>query len=146
MILLDTDHLTVLQVPDSERRQRLLARLALVTDELIGTTIVNVEEQMRGWLAAIAKDRQARRQVGAYRELGRLFDFFAAFSIAPFDDAAAAKCEQLRAQRVRIATMDLKIAAIALMQAALLLTANRQDFEHVPGLRFANWLDQSPAA
>jgi len=24
---------------------------------------------------------------------------------------------------------------------ALLLTANQEDFEQVPGLRFANWLD-----
>lgn len=37
--------------------------------------------------------------------------------------------------------MDLKSAAIAIARNALLLTANRQDFELVPGLRFENWLD-----
>jgi tRNA(fMet)-specific endonuclease VapC len=26
-------------------------------------------------------------------------------------------------------------------QSALLLTANRRDFEQIPGLRFDNWLD-----
>jgi tRNA(fMet)-specific endonuclease VapC len=35
----------------------------------------------------------------------------------------------------------LKTACIALENDALLLTANRRDFEKVPGLRFENWLD-----
>ena len=34
-----------------------------------------------------------------------------------------------------------KIAAIAVARNALLLTANRRDFELIPGLRFASWLD-----
>ena len=40
-----------------------------------------------------------------------------------------------------IATRNLKIAAISLASNALLLTANRRDFEKVPGLRFENWLE-----
>jgi tRNA(fMet)-specific endonuclease VapC len=47
----------------------------------------------------------------------------------------------LRQAKIRVGTSDLKIAAVALTINALLLTANRQDFEQVPGLRFANWLD-----
>ncbi len=57
MILLDTDHLTVFKYTDSPRYARLSGRLRAAAPELIGTTIVNVEEQMRGWLAAIAKER-----------------------------------------------------------------------------------------
>jgi tRNA(fMet)-specific endonuclease VapC len=37
--------------------------------------------------------------------------------------------------------MDLKIAAIALVNDALLLTANLRDFERVPRLRIENWLN-----
>ena len=62
MILLDTDHLTVLKYTDSERYARLHGRLLAAAPELIGTTIVNVEEQMRGWLAAIAKERTLLRR------------------------------------------------------------------------------------
>jgi tRNA(fMet)-specific endonuclease VapC len=140
MILLDTDHITVLMYHESERCLRLTERLRVVTGETIGTTVVNVEEQMRGWLASVARERKVRRQVPAYRELAGLFQFFSAFHIAPFDDAAAAMFEVLRTTCRRLATMDLKIAAVALVNNALLLTANASDFGQVPGLRFENRL------
>ena len=128
-------------MPPSERRTRLVERMTLAHHELFGIPIVAVEETMRGWLAAIAKERLARRQVAANRELSSLFEFFATFLIAPFDQAAADLFDSLRGAKVRIATRDLKIAAISLASNALLLTANRRDFEKVPGLRFENWLE-----
>ena len=81
------------------------------------------------------------RQVIAYRELANLFEFFAKFTILPFDDAAAAHFDRLRPSLRRLGTMDLKIASTALASGVLLLTANRRDFEQVPGLRVENWLD-----
>jgi tRNA(fMet)-specific endonuclease VapC len=142
MILLDTDHLTLLKYPDNERGVRLAERLwTLPPEEVVALSIISVEEQMRGWLAAIAKERQARRQVFAYGELARLFDYFRAFTILLFDEKAADQFDNLRAARIRLGTMDLKIAAIALVNRALLLSANRRDFEQVPGLRVENWLE-----
>jgi tRNA(fMet)-specific endonuclease VapC len=141
MILLDSDHLTVLKYRDSERFARLSQRLQAVGDEPVGTTIVNVEEQMRGWLASLAKERAVLRQVPAYRELAALFDFFSKLHVAPFNIEAATRFQDLRAAGVRIGTMDLKAACVALVHQALLLTANRKDFEKVPGLRFENWID-----
>ncbi|MCE9529831.1 MAG: type II toxin-antitoxin system VapC family toxin [Planctomycetes bacterium] len=140
MILLDTDHLTVLKYLDSDRCRALSARLAEAKDDRIGTTIVNVEEQMRGWLGTIAREKHVERQVSAYQALFDLFDYFSRFSIGLFDSTAADRFRDLRTSRVRIGTMDLKIAAVALANDALLLTANRSDFEQVPGLRFENWL------
>jgi len=142
VILLDTDHVTVLRMPPTERRTRLLARLSLAVGEQVAIPVVAVEETMRGWLASIAKERQARRQVGPYRELARLFHFFAEFEIAPFDDRAADLFDQFG--RIKISTSDRKIAAIAIVNNALLLTANRRDYEQVPGLRFVNWMDEPP--
>jgi len=46
----------------------------------------------------------------------------------------------LRRAKVRIGTMDLKIASIALVHDALLLSANLRDFRQVPGLEVENWL------
>ncbi|HLN27842.1 MAG TPA: hypothetical protein VK395_08865 [Gemmataceae bacterium] len=42
---------------------------------------------------------------------------------------------------IGMGTMDLKIAAVALVNNALLLSANLRDFRRVPGLRTENWLD-----
>jgi tRNA(fMet)-specific endonuclease VapC len=143
MILLDSDHLTVLRYRTSPRAIHLTGRLALAFGSgiRIGTTVASVEEQMRGWLATLARERQVRRQIGAYRELAELFTFFSGYHIALFDDLSAERFDQLKAAKVRIGTSDLKIAAIALVNDALLLTANKRDFEQVPGLRFENWMD-----
>ncbi|MBM3994047.1 MAG: type II toxin-antitoxin system VapC family toxin [Planctomycetes bacterium] len=110
-------------------------------DEIFGTTIISVAEQMKGWLAAINKEKQALRQVTVYRELARLCDFYSCYNIAQFNDAAANRLNDLRKAKLRVGTSDLRIAAIALTSDALLSTANRQDFVKIEGLRFADWLE-----
>ncbi len=141
MIILDSDHLTVLRYLDTQRAAKLVERLDRSAEMTIATTIVNVEESMRGWMASIAKERIPARQVFAYRELGELFPFFSGFTIALWSEFSADTFASLRRVGVRIGTRDLKIGCIALEQAALLLTANRRDFERIPGLRFENWLE-----
>lgn len=144
MILVDTDHATLLKYPDSERGRRFINRLSAVPEsEVIGIAIVTVEERMRGWLAVIAKEKTALRQVAGYRELAKLFEFYQEFEIIAFDEAVAGQFDKLRSKRLRIGTMDLKIAATALVNNALLLSANQRDFGRVPGLRVENWLDEA---
>ena len=142
MILLDTDHVTLLQHAEGDRYDRLMQRIdQLPPTETFAISVITIEEQMRGWLAVLAKERQTRRQVAPYRELVALFDFFSRYAIALFDDPAAAQFDELRKAKIRIGTMDLKIAAIALVNHSVLVTANRRDFEQVPGLRVENWAD-----
>jgi tRNA(fMet)-specific endonuclease VapC len=81
------------------------------------------------------------RQVPAYQELLRLFVFFSRWHVVLFDEQASSEYQGLRAQRIRIGTMDLKIAAIALVHDALLLSANLRDFQQIPNLRVANWIN-----
>lgn len=61
--------------------------------------------------------------------------------IVLFDERAAEQFDNLRTSKIRLGAMDLKIAAIALVNQALLLSANRHHFKQVPGLRVENWLD-----
>ena len=141
MILLDTDHVNVLKYPEHPRFASLTTQLNTSADQDIATTVITVEEQMRGWLAWINRSDDVHRQVPAYQELLRLFDFFSRWHVVPFDEQAASAYQGLRAQRIRIGTMDLKIAAIALVHDALLLSANLRDFQQIPNLRVANWIN-----
>ena len=48
---------------------------------------------------------------------------------------------KFRRQGLRIGSLDLKVACIALAHDATVLTRNAKDFAQVPGLRIENWLD-----
>jgi tRNA(fMet)-specific endonuclease VapC len=142
MILLDTDHLTILKYAESDRCKALQARFAASDDKQVATTVITAEEQLRGWLASVARERQVHRQVFGYHELLRQLDFLARWTVVPFDEAAADQFELQRRSGVRrIEAMDLKIASIALARNAMLLSANLRDFRLVPGLRVENWMD-----
>ena len=140
MILLDTDHLTVLKYPESPHAAGLTAKMQAAPEEVFAVTAVSVEEQVRGWLAKIREAADVEDQVPYYGRFVDLIGFFSKWQIVPFDARAAGVFKQLRKDRVRIGTMDLKIAAIALVPRAKLLSANLRDFQQVPGLDVENWL------
>ena len=141
MIILDTDHLTVLRYEDDSRYSTLTSRLDASLDQHIVTTVVTVEEQMRGWLAEINRWREVRRQITAYERLVRMVEFLSEWEIIRLDDPVADQFDRLRKSGVRIGSQDLKIASIAVVHNALLLSANLRDFRRVPGLRVENWLN-----
>ena len=138
MNLLDTDHISLIARGRGEG-QRILRRLSLVPSHEVAVSIISYEEQMRGWLAEIAGSRSVDRQKSKYHELERMLKYYCATPILPFDDAAIAIFQNLWLQRLRIGTMDMKIAAIALANNATLLTRNLSDFGKVPGLRVEDW-------
>lgn len=101
--------------------------------------IVSIEKQCRGWLAYIASARDMKRQIDGYRRFRELLRFFEGRHILDFDEGAAQHFHELRRIKVRIGTMDLRIAAIALANQAVLLTRNVSDFQKVPGLQVEDW-------
>ena len=139
MILLDTDHLSVFTDARDARHELLNSRMESAS-EPVACTIVSVEEVLRGWLALIHRLRDVRRQPPAYVRLGQLFNTLSDWEIVPFDDRAADTFAGLRRQGIRIGTMDLKIASIAVVNDALLVTANLRDYSLVPKLHCENWL------
>lgn len=88
-------------------------------DEEVVTTIISAEEIMRGWLAEIHRAKSPQRQIASYHRLGELFDDFAAMTVLPFNEDAANVLSSLRAARVRVGTLDVKIAAIAIANGQL---------------------------
>ncbi len=142
MIILDTDHISVLQHEDSPKTVVLLEKLEPLPPEEVTTTVATLEEQSRSWLSLIGRYSDVRLQVAYYDRLKGMFEFFAGWQVIRFDEMAADKFQELRRQGVRISSTDLKIASIALVNNATLLSANLRDFDKVPGLEVENWLVQ----
>jgi tRNA(fMet)-specific endonuclease VapC len=140
VIVLDTDHINVLQNQSGAECTALAGRMAASADQQFVTTVVTLEEQMRGWLALIHRSSDPHRQVLAYAKLNGMADYFSRWVRLSFDERAANLFRQLRSQKVRVSTMDLKIAAMTLVHGALLLSANLRDFQQVPSLRVEDWL------
>lgn len=138
MIVMDTDHLSFLEW-GSKESGILRTRLAESSDRNIMVSIASYEEQMRGWMALLAKTPDVTKQVSAYSRLREHLQLYCSVPLLGFTELAADKFSELRSQKVRIGTMDLKIAASCLCEGALLLTRNSVDFSKVPGLRFEDW-------
>ena len=139
VLILDTDHLTVIQRRSEPAYSRLRARLSKLPPNTVQTTIVSFEEQMRGWLAVISNARNQQKEVEAYQRLQALLLFFNEIPVLDYTEVVAARFENLKRSRLRVGSMDLKIAAIALSQDGLLLSANLKDLQKVPDLRVEDW-------
>ncbi len=139
MVVLDTDHLTFLEWPDHPIGQALIHRLNTMQRDDVATTIISFEEQTRGWLAAIRRAKNVKEQIDRYRELRRMVQLYCSINILDFDEQSAMEFQQLRKNKTRLGTMDLRIASIALATQATLLTRNLSDFIKVPGLKIEDW-------
>jgi tRNA(fMet)-specific endonuclease VapC len=130
-LVLDTDHLSLLERQSGGAAHQLAARLSARASDGVVTTIVNFEEQMRGWLSYLAAARTITRQIEAYRRLSRHLHRYCQITVLDFDEASATEYQRLRRLHPRIGTMDLKIAAIVLARNDTLLSRNlfrlRQD-------------------
>lgn len=138
MYLLDTDHLSLLERGNTDSLT-LQIRLARIPAEHVFTSIVNYEEQMRGWLEKAARASSRERLLASYNRLQVHIDTFKDVSLLPLDEKVASQLEQLQKAKVRIGTMDLRIAAICLANDATLLTRNLSDFRKVPDLKVEDW-------
>lgn len=135
MFILDTDHISLFQ-----RHHPHVSAHVLATPPLeLATTIVTVEEQLRGRLERVRHARSNEEVVRAYQNLLATVLYFRTITIIVLDAQAQAIFQNLRAQQIRIGTQDLRIAAVTLRQDATLVTRNRRDFEAIPSLQMEDW-------
>lgn len=137
--LLDTDHVSVLQQRSGPDYAALASRIASHPRADLALSVVSFHEQFLGCHTYISRARTPAGVVRGYGMLGRLLSDYSAVSVLPFDAAAASVFDNLVSRRVRIATMDLRIASIALASGLVLVTRNLRDFRQVPGLVTEDW-------
>jgi tRNA(fMet)-specific endonuclease VapC len=132
--ILDTDHLSLYG-----RNHPVLITKLLATKIELTTTAINVEEQVRGRLAQVAEAKEGVFQSTAYQRLVETVMLLSEFNVLQYDEKSQQIYQNLRTQRIRIGTQDLRIASIVLANKGILLTRNLQDFEKVPGLNIEDW-------
>ena len=117
----------------------LTARMAQHSPADFALSVVSFHEQVLGAHALINRARTPAEVVRGYTLLLGVFHSYQIAPVLPFDAAAAAVFDGLRAQQVRIATIDLRLAATALSRGLIVLTRNTIDFSKVSGLVTEDW-------
>ena len=144
MIVLDTQHVSQLQRTGSKDAVKLAARLQALPFAEARITVISPFEQLTTCFGRINSARRALDQVPEFGLLLRLLDYFATRwhgRILPFDRAAASIVQGFEPKLLRrIGARDARIAAIAIVHGATLLSANLRDFQQVPGLKVEDWL------
>lgn len=143
MIILDTDCLTILERTSGDGYRYLSGNLGAYSVDDIATTIITFDEQMRGWMAVVARAKSVGEMIFAYERLEGFLRTFRVIPVLSFDEAAAEIYEGLRKQKPRVGTMDMRIASIAIAQDAILISRNLVDFERIPGLTVEDWTKES---
>ena len=139
MFVLDSDIPSIIQDREGEEFLRIQQRMASADPTTVFVSIVTFQEQANGWNNYIRRARAAGDIVHGYGMYERMLAEFVRLNVVSFDDAAATICSNLRSSKVRIGTMDLRIAAVALANDMTVVTRNTVDFERVPGLRIEDW-------
>jgi tRNA(fMet)-specific endonuclease VapC len=137
--LLDTDHISILQRGTGPEFVALSERVSQHGPSDLAFSIISFHEQTVGCHTYINQARSSANVIRGYEMLARVIRAFSAAPVVPFDAEAATAFDGLATQRLRVGTMDLRIAAIALSRGLVLLTRNVRDFGKVEGLQLMDW-------
>ena len=136
---LDTDHMSLLQWRTRPALTTLTGRMAPHPRTDLAFAIMSLHEQTRGCHASLQRARTAREVVHGSSLLTHVLRNCTVAPVLPLDDAAATVFAALVAPRLRVRTMDLRIAAIARARGLVVLTRNTSDFGRVPELESEDW-------
>jgi tRNA(fMet)-specific endonuclease VapC len=136
--MLDTDHVSLLL----ERHPFVSRRVSEVGAE-VAISIVTVQELFNGWVVRINSARKVEDVVRLYGKLSRTVALFRRVRVLDFDDFAGETFQRLRLENSTLSKQrlqkDMRIAAIALVNDAVLVTRNYRDFSQVPSLKIEDW-------
>jgi tRNA(fMet)-specific endonuclease VapC len=133
--LLDTDHFTLIERGDA----LVVSNLKKHRSEEIATSVVTVEESLRGRLAVLARAANGVDRVRSYREFQESMELIGRLQVLGYDESAERIYQSFRTLKPRIGSQDLKIASVALANSCVVITRNRRDFGRVPGLAVQDW-------
>ena len=101
--------------------------------------LFSFHEQVIGAHSFINRAQTNTDMARGYTLLLETLNSFAKAPVLPFDAKAIAIFDEMRNQKVRVSTIDLRIASIAISNNLVLLTRNTGDFSKVPSLITEDW-------
>ena len=137
--LLDTDHISFLQRRSSLEFGRLALRMAQHPISDFALSVVSFHEQVIGAHGFINRAQTSTDIVRGYALLSETLNGFIKAPVLHFGIKEIAIFDEMRKQKVRVSTMDLRIASIAISNNLVLLTRNTGDFNKVPSLITEDW-------
>ena len=134
LYVFDTDHLSLYGRNHPILIDRLQQQSIVLT-----TTAINIEEQVRGRLAQISEAKDGDALANAFRWLSETVKLLSEFEVLQFTIEAQSIYRELKLQRIRVGTQDLRIASIVLANQGILLSRNARDFDRILNLTVENW-------
>ncbi len=117
-------------------------RLAMTGEDSV-TSIITVHEVFNGWVGRINSSKTLHATISLYGKLSKALELFKDVKILDFDDQAAMQLTMLIENNPQLnkskLQKDMRIAAIALANDAIVVTRNHRDFSQVPGLTIVDW-------
>jgi tRNA(fMet)-specific endonuclease VapC len=136
--VIDTDHISLVLRRHPQVSQRFRQEI-----QMLGITIISVQETFNGWAGKINLVKDEPERITAYSHLHRSASFFQTLQLLNYDQAASDTYQRLIANTPALAKKrldkDIRIAAIALANQAIVVTRNYRDFNLIPGLQIEDW-------
>ena len=137
--LLDTDHISLAL----RGNPRIVDRLQTSRKSQWAVSVISIQEIFNGWVSVLNDPRYKDKQVELYTRLWKSNEFFQRAQVLNFDDAAADIHQKLRQTHPHLKKnrldKDVKIAAVAIANQAILVTRNQRDFSLIPDLQIEDW-------
>lgn len=117
-------------------------RIALIPIAEQALPILAAEEVLRGRLNTIRQAEAGKAKVTieqAYQFFEQTLRDIRELTVLSYVPQAEVQYHAWRAQKLRGSTHDLRIAALCIAHSVTLVTTNRRDFEHIPGLAVEFW-------
>ncbi len=117
-------------------------RVALIPVAEQALPILAAEELLRGRLNTIRQAEAGKAKITieqAYQLFEQTLKDLRELRILSCTPQAEVQYQEWRKQKLRGSTHDLRIAAICIAHSVTLVTRNRRDFEHIPGLSVEFW-------
>ncbi|MFK0730712.1 MAG: type II toxin-antitoxin system VapC family toxin [Gloeotrichia echinulata GP01] len=139
--VLDTDHVSLLL----ERHPQVSRRVPQMGAE-VAISIVTVQELFNGWVVRINAAREVKDVVRLYGKLSRTVGLFGRVRVLDFNEKAGEMFQRLVTENPTLSKQrlqkDMRIAAIALVNGAVVVTRNYRDFSQVSSLTIEDWSRQ----